>query len=42
MKHLKRIKELNPNYGAALKLMGEIYLKEKKYDRAVQHLKEAL
>ncbi|CDW74858.1 tpr domain containing protein [Stylonychia lemnae] len=39
---LRRVKQINPQYGAALRLMGEIYLKEKKYDKAVEYLKEAL
>lgn len=42
MKQLKQIKNLEPKYGPALKLMGEIYMREKKYDRAVEHLKDAM
>lgn len=33
---------MNPTYVAAIKLIGEIYMKEKKFDRAIQFLKEAL
>lgn len=42
IKYLKKIRLLNPSYVAAIKLMGEIFMKEKKFDRSVQYLKEAL
>jgi tetratricopeptide (TPR) repeat protein len=42
VKSLKRIRQINPKYVAAIRLMGEIYMKEKKFDRAVMYLKEAL
>jgi Tfp pilus assembly protein PilF len=42
VKYLKKIRQLDPTYVAAIKLMGEIFMKEKKFDRAVQFLKEAL
>ena len=41
IKSLKKIKELNPEYQAAFRLLGEIYLKEKKIDLALEHLKTA-
>eukprot|EP00347_Sterkiella_histriomuscorum_P024543 403330746 len=42
VKCLRKIKQINPQYAAALRLMGEIYMREKKYERAVEHLKAAL
>jgi Tfp pilus assembly protein PilF len=42
VKCLKKVRQLNPKYVAAIKLMGEIYLKEKKFDRAFLFLKEAM
>jgi Tfp pilus assembly protein PilF len=42
VKNLKKIRQQYPRSVSAIKLMGEIYMKEKKFDRAVQYLKEAL
>lgn len=42
VKYLKKVRQMDPTYVAAIKLIGEIYMKEKRFDRAVEYLKEAL